>query len=252
MSAAVTPEAERAAGFRPDIEGLRAVAVMLILLYHAGVPGLAGGFVGVDVFFVISGFLITGLLARELEETGRLNLFEFYARRARRILPAAFLVLGATVVGCLVFLSPVALRRAAPDIAAAAAYVPNVRFAFERTDYFHPMRVSPVIHYWSLGVEEQFYVVWPAFLWLAHRVARGSRARLTWGIVVVVVASAGLSVVGTIAYPAAAFYLLPTRAWELGAGAIVALAGQRLTALRPSAAGAAGALGLGMIGASAV
>jgi peptidoglycan/LPS O-acetylase OafA/YrhL len=250
MAAAVTPEAERAAGFRPDIEGLRAVAVLLILLYHAGVPGLSGGFVGVDVFFVISGFLITGLLARELEGTGRLDLLEFYARRARRILPAAFFVLGATVFGCLVFLSPVALWRATPEIAAAAAYIPNFRFAFERTDYFHPARVSPVIHYWSLGVEEQFYVVWPAFLWLAHRVTRSARARLTVVVGVVVLGSLGLSVVATDAYPAAAFYLLPTRAWELGAGALVALLGHRAKGLRRSIAGFAGALGLAMIAAS--
>jgi peptidoglycan/LPS O-acetylase OafA/YrhL len=252
VTATAGPEAEQATGFRPDIEGLRAVAVLLIVLYHAGLPGLAGGYVGVDVFFVISGFLITSLLARELDDTGRLDLAQFYARRVRRILPAAFLVLGATIVGCVVFLSPVGFWRAAPGIASAAAYVPNLLFAFTRIDYFHPARISPVIHYWSLGVEEQFYVVWPAFLWLAHRFAAGSRSRLTWIVLALVVGSLALSVVGTGPYPALSFYLLPTRAWELGAGALVALAGGRARDLPLSAANAAGTIGIAMIVASAV
>jgi peptidoglycan/LPS O-acetylase OafA/YrhL len=252
VTATAGPEAEQATGFRPDIEGLRAVAVLLIVLYHAGLPGLAGGYVGVDVFFVISGFLITSLLARELDDTGRLDLAQFYARRVRRILPAAFLVLGATIVGCVVLLSPVGFWRAAPGIASAAAYVPNLLFAFTRIDYFHPARISPVIHYWSLGVEEQFYVVWPAFLWLAHRFAAGSRSRLTGIVLALVVGSLALSVVGTGPYPALSFYLLPTRAWELGAGALVALAGGRARDLPLSAANAAGAIGIAMIVASAV
>ena len=252
MTATAGPEAEQATGFRPDIEGLRAVAVLLIVLYHAGLPGLAGGYVGVDVFFVISGFLITSLLARELDDTGRLDLAQFYARRVRRILPAAFLVLGATIVGCVVFLSPVGFWRATPGIASAAAYVPNLLFAFTRIDYFHPAQISPVIHYWSLGVEEQFYVVWPAFLWLAHRFAAGSRSRLTWIVLALVVGSLALSVVGTGPYPALSFYLLPTRAWELGAGALVALAGGRARDLPLSAANAAGAIGIAMIVACAV
>jgi peptidoglycan/LPS O-acetylase OafA/YrhL len=252
LTAATAPESTAGTGFRPDIEGLRAVAVVLIVLYHAGVGVLGGGYVGVDVFFVISGFLITGLLVRELEDTGRLDLVGFYARRARRILPAALLVLGAIVLGYLVLLSPVALWRAAPDIAAAAAYVPNFRFAFAHTDYFHPARVSPVIHYWSLGVEEQFYAVWPAFLWLAYRAVRGSRNALTWLVAAAVAASFVLSLVGTAAYPTATFYLLPTRAWELGAGALVALVGARAGRLGAGLANAAGIAGLLLIGLSAV
>jgi peptidoglycan/LPS O-acetylase OafA/YrhL len=252
MTAASGPEADRATGFRPDIEGLRAVAVLLILLYHAGLPGLAGGYVGVDVFFVISGFLITSLLVRELDETGRLDLAQFYARRARRILPAALLVLVASFLGCVLFLSPVGLWRAAPDIAAAAAYVPNILFAFQTIDYFNPAHVSPVIHYWSLGVEEQFYVVWPVFLWLGHRFANGERTRLAWLVVAAVAGSLALSVFLTGAYPTAAFYLLPTRAWELGAGALVALAGRRARGASPIVAAIGAALGLGMIVASAV
>ena len=252
MSAATTSEGERALGYRPDLDGLRAIAVLLILLYHAGVPGLPGGYVGVDVFFVISGFLITGLLVKELGQTGALDLWAFYARRARRILPASFLVLAATLVGCVLFFSPVGFWRAAPDIAAAAAYVPNLLFAQQTTDYFHPARVSPVIHYWSLGVEEQFYLVWPAFLLLAHRLAGRRGPGLAAWVAIAVVASLAASVVVTAAYPTAAFYLLPTRAWELGAGAILAIGTGRLRNVPASIANAAGVVGLGLIAGSAI
>jgi peptidoglycan/LPS O-acetylase OafA/YrhL len=251
MTAGPGPEAARGPGFRPDIEGLRAVAVLLILLFHAGLP-VAGGFIGVDVFFVISGFLITGLLIRELDETGRLGLAEFYARRVRRILPASFLVLGVTLLGCLVLFSPIGLWQTATDLAATAAYVPNMRFAFEQTDYFHPPRVSPVLHYWSLGVEEQFYLVWPVLLWIGHRLTRGRRQRLPWLVGALVAGSFALAVVATILYPTAAFYLLPTRAWELGVGALLALAPAWPRRLSARAVDAAALAGLAMVLVSAV
>jgi peptidoglycan/LPS O-acetylase OafA/YrhL len=252
MTAPAGSDAERATGYRADLDGLRAVAVLLIILFHVGVAGLPGGYVGVDVFFVISGFLITGLLVRELDQTGTLALREFYARRARRILPASFLVLGATLVGCVVFLSPVGLWRAAPDIAASAAYVPNLLFARDVTDYFHPARVSPVIHYWSLGVEEQFYVFYPAFLLVAHRLAARRGPRLVGYIGLAVAVSLALSVVFTASHPTAAFYLLPTRAWELGAGALLVFAGPRLRGLSAVQANAAAAVGIALIVSSAV
>jgi peptidoglycan/LPS O-acetylase OafA/YrhL len=255
VTAAADPagsEVRGALGYRPDIDGLRAIAVGLIVLYHVGLPGLPGGYVGVDVFFVISGFLITGLLARELEQTRTLSLRSFYARRARRILPASFLVLVVTLVGCAVFLSPIGLWRAAPDIAAAAAYVPNLLFARQVVDYFHPARISPVIHYWSLGVEEQFYVFYPAFLLVAHRLAarRGPPTVAYVGLATVV--SLVLSVVFTPAHATASFYLLPTRAWELGAGALLAFAGGRFRGVSPIVANGAGLLGLALIAGSAV
>jgi len=203
--------------FRPDLEGLRAIAVVLILLYHAGVAGLPGGYVGVDVFFVLSGFLITGLLTRELRQTGTLDLRAFYARRARRILPASFLVLGATLVGSAVVLSPIGLWHATPDIAAAALYVPNFLFALQTADYFHPVRTSPVLHYWSLGVEEQFYLLWPAFLLLAYRAGARTAPRMALQVAVVVAGSLALSLILTTPRPSVSFFLLPTRAWELGA-----------------------------------
>jgi peptidoglycan/LPS O-acetylase OafA/YrhL len=252
MTAGAGADAERATGYRPDIDGLRAVAVLLIILFHVGMPGLPGGYVGVDVFFVISGFLITGLLVKELDQTGTLALREFYARRARRILPASFLVLGVTLVGAAVFLSPVGLWRAAPEIAASAAYVPNLLFAREVVDYFHPARISPVIHYWSLGVEEQFYVFYPAFLLLAHRLAARRGPRLVGYVVLATAVSLAMSVVFTPAQPTASFYLLPTRAWELGAGALLVFAGPRLRGLSAAQANVAAGLGVALIVASAV
>jgi hypothetical protein len=179
-SAAQEP-AGSADGFRPDLEGLRAVAVVLILLYHASVPRASGGYVGVDVFFVLSGFLITGLLLREVRRTGTISLPSFYARRARRLLPAAALVLLATIAASTVVLPALEMTDVAGDAASAALYVSNMRFAFQATDYLRAdLAPSPILHYWSLSVEEQFYVFWPAIVMLVAGMGacrRNGRAR---------------------------------------------------------------------------
>ena len=173
----VRPAAEPRDGFRPDLEGLRAVAVGLVLLYHAAVPGFSGGYVGVDVFFVLSGFLITGLLLREVRRTGTVSLPNFYARRARRLLPASALVLLVTVVASFFMMPPLRVPDVAGDAAAAAMYVSNMRFAFQATDYLQAeLAPSPILHFWSLGVEEQFYIFWPAIVLLATR-GRGDARR---------------------------------------------------------------------------
>lgn len=246
-------EASRA-GFRPDVEGLRAIAVILVLLYHASVPGVTGGYIGVDVFFVLSGFLITGLLVRELEATGTLSLAGFYARRVRRLLPAAMLLILATVVASTVLLSPLRAGEVARDGIAAALYTSNLRFAFQATDYLQSeLPPSPLLHLWSLGVEEQFYLFWPALLLLATRgVARVGPARLRRiGVLaaVVAVASFVLSLWLTTANEPWAFFSLPTRAWELGIGALLAVGAGRLARLPVAAATTAGWIGLAMIAA---
>src|SRR4051794_16259082 len=167
----MTDAGSRSSGFRPELEGLRGIAILLVLLFHGAIPGFPSGFVGVDVFFVLSGFLITGLLIRERETTGTLSLRNFYARRFRRILPAAAVVLVITILLAVVVMPPLDLPRFAGDAVAAALSVSNVRFAIQANDYFSSTQTpSPVLHYWSLSVEEQFYLVWPALLLLVARV----------------------------------------------------------------------------------
>ena len=210
--------------FRPDIEGLRAVAILLVVAYHAGVPGFAGGFVGVDVFFVLSGYLITGLLFEELSRTGRIAFKQFYARRARRLLPGCALMLLATVAGGWFVFSPVEQQQFAGTALATAAYVSNLWFARNQMDYLGgDADQNPLLHTWSLGVEEQFYLVWPAFVSLVGRGRANGRQLVIGAMVLVAAASFALSIWMTAASPPWAFYSLPTRAWEFAVGAIAAL-----------------------------
>jgi len=211
--------------FRPDIEGLRGVAVLLVVFFHAGLLSnssfqVPGGFIGVDLFFVVSGFLITGLLIRERERTGRVSFSKFYARRVRRILPAAAVVLLITIPLSYALVTLIQRPDTMEDGAAAALSIANIRFALT-TDYFNPVTYSPFLHFWSLGVEEQFYFVWPALLfvaaWRAPRLGAGA------ALLAVVVLSFAASLYMTDTNPSWAFYMLPTRAWQLAAGGLLAV-----------------------------
>lgn len=252
------PDAARAPRrFRDDLEGLRGVAVLLVLLFHARVRGVTGGFVGVDVFFVLSGFLITGLIVAELEATGRLRLLAFYARRARRLLPAAAVVLVVTVLASRWLLPPSEMPTVAQDAIVSALYVGNIHFALQQIDYLDSERSpSPLLHYWSLAVEEQFYVVWPALVWMFYAIARRrgwpARPMLIGGVGAVAVVSLAASIAVTSTAQPWAFFSFPTRAWELGLGALVALASSRLAAAPPWLAIGASWAGLGAIVVAAI
>jgi peptidoglycan/LPS O-acetylase OafA/YrhL len=214
----------RSEGFRGDIEGLRGVAVLLVVFGHVtGWP--RGGFIGVDVFFVISGFLITGLLVSERERTGAISIRGFYARRIRRLLPAGVLVLVLTDLASAILLLPSRAHETVVDSLWAFGFLANVHFAHLGTDYFSLTRApSAVQHYWSLSVEEQFYLVWPAAILLTFAIAnRAGRRALTAVASIVIVASLTWSVVSTAHSPASAYFSSPARAWELGAGALLVL-----------------------------
>jgi peptidoglycan/LPS O-acetylase OafA/YrhL len=246
-------EAPDRSNFRGDLEGLRAVAVVLVLLYHPQIPGFTGGYVGVDVFFVLSGFLITGILLRERVTSGSISLPGFYARRARRILPAAALVLFVTVIASALFMPPLSFPDTTKDAAAAALYVSNMRFGLQATDYLaSQMAASPILHYWSLGVEEQFYVFWPAIVLLVCRTGGAIGRRIGLTALVISVVSLGMSVWLTDVNAPWAFFSLPTRAWELGIGAILAVSGSWLARIPIRAAAAAGWAGLAAVALSGV
>lgn len=216
---------------RGDIQGLRALAVGLVLVYHLLPNRLTGGFVGVDVFFVISGFLIIGLLVGEIRRTGRISLLDFYARRVRRLLPAATAVLLA-VVGATVLLLPSPRWPTIMDqVIASALNVQNWFLAAGAADYANATAAaSPVQHYWSLAVEEQFYLFIPLVLLLSVLLARGRHPiRIAFvSVAVVTAASLAYSILVTTSPPAGAYFVTPTRIWELGLGGLTATAVHRL------------------------
>ena len=236
-----------AAEFRPDIEGLRGIAILLVLLFHAGLPWTPGGFVGVDVFFVISGFLITGKLWRESQQPGGLNITRFYAWRIRRLLPAALVAIAVITLVGLLLAAPLDRSELAADGAASALSIANMRF-IGSVDYFAATTSpSPFLHFWSLSVEEQFYLVWPALIVLLTW-RGGSSRRLIVALLIGVVASFALSIWLTDASPARAFYLLPARVWQLGVGGLLALIGVAGTSRRAGALAWAGLAAVAVAG----
>ncbi|TQL69353.1 peptidoglycan/LPS O-acetylase OafA/YrhL [Nocardioides albertanoniae] len=224
--------------WRTDVQGLRAVAVGLVVAAHAGVPFTDGGFVGVDVFFVLSGFLITTLLLREADKTGTVSISQFYARRARRILPAATLVILVVLAYAVWQLPTTRLTDAAGDGTWAAFFLANVHFAAEGVQYFQPSEPSPFQHYWSLSVEEQFYLVWPVLALLL--LPRLGRKGFTIVAASIAVASLAWSVYATGENPTSAYFSTPARAYELAAGALLACWGGRLKGAASVVAGLGG------------
>ncbi|MEX2106915.1 MAG: acyltransferase family protein [Solirubrobacterales bacterium] len=244
MKSGIEPASKR--GFRPDIEGLRAIAIGAVLLCHAGIPFAAGGYVGVDVFFVISGFLITRLLLTEVEGTGGISLRRFYARRAKRLLPLSAVLLAAVGVLSLLLLSPVRAVEVSGDIVSSALYTANWHFAAQSVDYFaQDIEPSPVLHLWSLAIEEQFYLVWPTLMlavtWLWRRRGHSVRPALWVTLAVVLAGSLALGIQLTDDQPASAYFSTFGRAWELALGAALALLGVvRIPRMMAAAIGWAG------------
>lgn len=200
-----------------QIQGLRALAAILVTVFHARL--LPGGFIGVDIFYVISGYLITGLILREIEKTGTLDLRSFYQRRIKRLLPTSVFVLFVTAIFAWILFPPITRDAIGRDLFAAATYISNYLFAWWQNDYQNLNATpSPFIHYWSLAVEEQFYLIWPIFILF---LARYGKKVILGGIAITTLGSLLFSIYLTQVAPIWAFYSLPTRAWELGFGALL-------------------------------
>ncbi len=262
---APAPTAPSTSERRADIQGLRAVAVLMVVAFHAGLD-ISGGFTGVDVFFVISGFVITAMLLRQMGSAGRLSFSAFYARRVRRILPASALVISFVAIASIGAINPAAQKGTARTGLTGSVFVANILLARANTGYFDISPTSnPLLHIWSLSVEEQFYLAFPALLvaafFLARRRSPGDVRRIVGGIVgAVALASFALSWYATFhstALPGirldsqSAFYLAPTRAWEFAVGALLALMVPLISRMPRRLAGAIGLVGAALVVAGA-
>ena len=240
-------ESPKRSNIRPEIQALRAVAVLTVVVYHVWPEMMPGGFVGVDVFFAISGFLITAHLVREVDRTGTLSLWQFWARRARRLLPASLLTLFVCAVATIALVPQLYWQQFLTEIGTSTAYVQNWQLASDAVDYLGAdNRPSPVQHFWSLSAEEQFYVFWPLLILVAAWTAR-RRLAITFVLLTVTGLSLWYSITETAANPAAAYFVTPTRAWEFGAGGLLALLGAR-AALPDRASALLSWAGLGAVG----
>ena len=254
-AATATPAAPRS-GVRVEIQALRALACSLVVLYHVVPLRLPGGYVGVDVFFVVSGFLITGHLLREVERTGRVRLGNFWARRARRLLPAALVVLLSTAVAVFVWVPQTYWQPFLREIGASALYVENWVLSGDAVDYLaHTNAASPAQHYWSLSTEEQFYVLWPLLIvgsvWLAARIGLHRRTVVLALLGTLTVASFGYSLWTTRTSPPEAYFTTPARAWEFGLGGLLALLAATPLAGAHRSRAVVSWIGFGAIGVSA-
>ena len=226
-----------------EIQGLRALAALLVVIYHADF--IPGGFIGVDIFYVISGYLITGLILREIQSSGGLNLKNFYQRRIKRLLPASVLVLIITAFISYLILPPIQRAELGRNVLAVGLLVSNYAFAFWETDYQNlGANPSALIHYWSLAVEEQFYLIWPIFILLISRM--GVR-KIKWAIFSVFTISLFFSIWQTQSSSILAFYSLHTRAWELAAGALILFIPKSIKALLDKNQKILALFGLGLI-----
>ncbi|MEO8528406.1 MAG: acyltransferase family protein [Pseudolysinimonas sp.] len=245
-----TDDPTRSSGFRPEIQALRALAVAVVVVYHFWPHILPGGFIGVDVFFLISGFLITSHLLREWEGGGRISLSRFWARRARRLLPASLIVLAVVAIATPFVVPGSQWPQVYREIVASALYVENWSLARDSIDYLTAENLpTPVQHFWSLSAEEQFYLVWPILLLVASAVSLAQpvrRRRVALALLATVtLASFAYSIVLTYSSPGPAYFVTPARAWEFGAGGLLAfVSANRLGGRIRAAAAWAGWIGI--------
>jgi peptidoglycan/LPS O-acetylase OafA/YrhL len=219
---------ELSLNYRADIQGLRAIAIMLVVLAHAKVPGFSGGFVGVDVFFVLSGYLITGLLVSEYESKGSIQLAVFYARRLKRLLPALLVMLVIVVLMAFLLLSKQETVELISSVIYAATWTSNINFSLFTVDYFSELKARDLfLHTWSLGLEEQFYLVWPILILFMYKKINfpfdknDKRRQLAWMLGGLFVSSFILSLYWLKYNPLWAFYMMPSRIWQFALGASV-------------------------------
>jgi peptidoglycan/LPS O-acetylase OafA/YrhL len=222
-----TPKMSHAGRFRADIQGLRALSILGVVLYHAQLPGFAGGFAGVDIFFVISGFLITGLLIREIRAKGAIDLIRFWARRAARLLPNALTTLAVSLLGVFWLLPVLARETVTKDLSSAILYFANYRFSGRSLDYFDTsVAQSPALHFWSLNVEEQFYFVWPIILAIGFLIFRKfDRRAICLFLILLATASLATMIIYSARVPPRAFFDTEARVWQLAVGALIAASG---------------------------
>lgn len=237
---------------RADLQGLRALAVLAVVAYHFDVPGVSGGFVGVDVFFVLSGFFITRLLLREIEEHGRIRLTLFWANRAKRLLPNGLLCIAAILLASILLLPSYRLPSLSQDALSAAAFFANFHFAAQAVDYFRlDMPESPLLHFWSLAVEEQFYAILPLLILLVTWIARRQNPRImTLGLLLAVIVASFIGMMIMIGFDQPrAFFHPQFRAWQLAVGGCVGLVFDRRDGVAHALRGGGAILGLAAIGA---
>ena len=203
--------------YRPDIDGLRAVAIVPVVLFHAGIAPFAGGFVGVDVFFVISGYLIASFILTGIQ-SGKFSLWNFYLRRIRRIFPALFTMMAASAAIGALLLTPHAYRRLGESIVATSLFSSNILFWLQSGYFATPLEQRPLLHTWSLGVEEQFYLIFPLLLMV---LCRFFPARLIGVTLTLCLISFGVNVLTVNSHPSFAFFLAPSRIWELFTGVLL-------------------------------
>jgi peptidoglycan/LPS O-acetylase OafA/YrhL len=235
------------ANHRLDIDGMRAVAVLTVLAYHVGIHVVPGGFVGVDVFFVISGFVITQVLLRDIRDN-KLSISQFYERRIRRIVPALLVVTVATFIVCAMYSLPGELVDLSKSMVTSALSASNIYFLMTGGYFSAPALTRPLLHTWSLAVEEQFYIIWPLYLWFGIRYFRSNLLSVTFAIIGV---SLAVSAIGAFTNPSATFYLVHTRAWELLLGSVIPLGAFR-TPLGPVLRNLLGTIGLALVVASSL